>query len=209
MDKTDHEIIISLYWLLEDTELALIEFNSHQLQGPTRQMNNLGEKYLRLYGTLNAINLQMSALIGLFEIFKLPGKKEIKAKAKSLQAIELRHKIGAHSLDYVHASEVRNYRISRHSVDDNTLELIVLNKEGHERIHLSEALDEFQKFFHIEFYKACTSIIEKIIPGNATIKAELSRSMDLINETIKGGIVIEAEGMSTVIFIKESNSLSK
>ncbi len=34
MDKTDHEIIMSLYWLLEDTELALIEFHSHQLQGP-------------------------------------------------------------------------------------------------------------------------------------------------------------------------------
>ncbi len=51
----------------------------------------------------------MSALIEFFEIFKLPGKKEIKAKAKSLQAIELRHKIIAHSLDYVHASEVRNY----------------------------------------------------------------------------------------------------
>ncbi len=77
------------------------------------------------------------------------------------------------------ASKVRNFRISRHSIDDNTLELIVLNKEGHERIHLIGALDEFQQFLHKELYNACASVIEKIIPDSATIKAEISRSMEV------------------------------
>ena len=109
----------------------------------------------------------------------------------------------------MHASQVRNYRLSRHSINDNSLELIVLNKESHERINLSGAVEEFQKFFHKEFYKACASVIEKIIPDTANIMTELSRTMELINETIKGNIVIETERMKTVILTSEYSSSSK
>lgn len=201
LNEDDHEVVISIYWLLEDTNLAVGEFFNYQLQGPTRLKSNLGEKYLRLYGILNAVNLQKSAIERLYELFKISGKKVIKKKLNDLDAISLRHKIGAHPIDHLTSQTIKNYRISRFTIDSNQSELHILNKEEFEKYDLEVILNEFEKFFHKELFEICVKIIRKIVPKNSAIEIELNNRMNLINERIKGNIVIESPGMTKPIIV--------
>ncbi len=63
-------IILNSYYIIEDTELAKKSFKQFDLQGPTRY-NDTGERYLRLYGFLNAVYQQKLAIENLMEVFKL------------------------------------------------------------------------------------------------------------------------------------------
>jgi len=191
INEKDHEVIISIYWLLEDTELAINEFNKFQLQGPTRVQDNLGEKYLRLYGVLSAMILQKSAIIRLYELFQINNKKDIAAKMNSLKVVSLRHKISAHALDYVDGKMQKNYRISRFSLNDNQLELHLLNKSEFEKYNLLEVINEFKETFNVELFKICSEILNKIVPKGSGIEKELSIKLHLVNERLHGNIVIE------------------
>ena len=75
-NQLNHFIIKACVDLLEDTEYAIEDFEKFGLDGPTKYKNT-GERYLRLYGLLNAVNSQKSIVITLHEIFKVPNKKEV------------------------------------------------------------------------------------------------------------------------------------
>lgn len=62
--------------LIEDSNLAIENFAKFQLEGPTKY-NDEGEKYLRLYGFLNAVHIQQNALVTLFALLKVPGKDQL------------------------------------------------------------------------------------------------------------------------------------
>ncbi len=88
--------------LIQDTESAIEEFAKYGLQkfefGKT---NGSGEMYLRLYGILNAVYLQMQAITELFEVLKSPGKNEAKKEFKGLKIYEIRNIAGSHTINYL------------------------------------------------------------------------------------------------------------
>lgn len=204
--ENDHEVIISLYWLLEDTEMAFEDFLNYQLQGPTRIEHNLGEKYLRLYGILNAVNLQKSALLRLYKLFDIPGKEEIVLKLNALKVISLRHKMGAHALDYLDGKVQKNYRISRVSLDDSRLELHLLNKNEFEKYNLLEIINEFKELFNKELLNICSIILNKIVPKDSDVEKELSHKLLLVSEKIKGNIVIDSPDSVQAVIVKFSSN---
>ena len=93
-NNDDHHRLRACIDLTEDTQFAISEFYENGLK--TKACND-GEMYLRLYGVLNAIYLQMQSAIGLIELFKIPNKKKITQELKALKIIDVRNKIGAHT----------------------------------------------------------------------------------------------------------------
>jgi len=76
--------IWNVIYIIEDTEEAKDNFIKFGISGPTKY-SETGEKYLRLYGILNSIWLQMNAIVELYAIFKCDGKNELYKKLKSLE----------------------------------------------------------------------------------------------------------------------------
>ena len=93
-NNDDHHRLRACIDLTEDTQFAISEFYENGLK--TKACND-GEMYLRLYGVLNAIYLQMQSAIGLIELFKIPNKKKSTQELKALKIIDVRNKIGAHT----------------------------------------------------------------------------------------------------------------
>lgn len=194
-----HEVIMCVYWLIEDTELAIKEYKEFQLQGPTRIKSNFGEKYLRLYGILNAINIQKSVIIELFEIFKLRGKIEIKAILNDLEIIKLRNKIGAHSLDYKIENKKDYFRISQHTLISENMGIRLIGKNGSQEFDLMVLINDFKVQFNRHLHKTIQEIIGKQLDEKSKIYEELSNYLDLVKERIQGNLVLELEGNYTIV----------
>lgn len=84
--------------ILGDASLAIANVLRFGLDGPTKY-DQVGEKYLRLYGLLGATYSQQRAALKLHKLTSCPGVRQFQDKAKGLRATSLRHQIAAHSLD--------------------------------------------------------------------------------------------------------------
>ncbi|MBO9682330.1 MAG: hypothetical protein J7502_06630 [Flavisolibacter sp.] len=85
--------------LLEDTECAIINFCEYQLCTNLKK-DDLGERYLRLYGVLNAIYLQIHSIIEIAEVVKYPLKKKVINDFFNHKIFELRNIAGSHMVNY-------------------------------------------------------------------------------------------------------------
>ncbi len=119
--------------LIEDTDYAIQEFLKNGLQS---NVNSQGELYLRLYGILNAIYLQINTIIELVEIFKIPNKKEIVSKFKDLNIYKLRNMVGSHTVNYtIDNSKKSNkdntdfFRVAQTSIDKWSTNLLVVSQK--------------------------------------------------------------------------------
>jgi len=177
----NHDIIESCIFLLEDSGIAIENFEEFGLQGPTRY-NNIGEKYLRLYGFLNSIWLQRSVAILLAEIFKLPIKQDIKDKLDKLQLVQFRNIAGSHTVDHFG----KNYfRLAQHSIEGNGKSIQYIGKEGFEEIDLIDGLTQFKKVFN-EIFKR---LIEKLFDNKSKNYKTLKEILKMINHKMSGGMV--------------------
>lgn len=139
-------ILMNAFYVFEDTELAKSDFQKFDLQGPSRH-RNIGEKYLRLYGILNAFYQQYLALINLMELFKLDSKKTFATELKNSKCIKLRNKIAAHSTNY--STDLKNkdfdvYEISRTELERGKIRLLK-NQDIFETYSLGELIDNFNR----------------------------------------------------------------
>jgi hypothetical protein len=85
--------------VIGDAALALNNFLRFSLNGPTRY-EDLGERYLRLYGLLSATYLQQEAVLKLYKLMQCPNPCEVKAEIDKLEIRVLRHQVASHSVAY-------------------------------------------------------------------------------------------------------------
>jgi hypothetical protein len=85
--------------VVEDASIAIRNFLQFGLDGPTKY-EDIGERYLRLYGLLSATYIQQQAALKLFELMQVHKPKAIKAKLNGLKIRDLRHKLASHSTNY-------------------------------------------------------------------------------------------------------------
>lgn len=144
--------------LIQDTEDAKQNFHEFGLSGPTRY-DNLGEKYLRLYGILNAVYLQVNAITNFGELFKIDSKRKHDKHMRELRIVQLRHIAGSHTVNYLSptSQKIEAYMIAQHSLD--TDEIQVMNGDNiFESYHLSDLLTEYDTeacaYFEIVIEKA-------------------------------------------------------
>lgn len=95
----DWEFICVAMDVVGDAVLAIQNFLQFSLDGPTKYDND-GERYLRLYGVLNAAYLQQEAVKKLFMLMQCPSPKDIDKVFAELELRTLRHQVGSHSVDY-------------------------------------------------------------------------------------------------------------
>ena len=97
--KEDWNYILASEDILEDTNEAISNFLRFGVSGPTKY-NDLGEKYLRLYGVLNATYLQQQAVLNIYKFIQCPGVSSRKKQIDDLDVVTLRHKLASHSANY-------------------------------------------------------------------------------------------------------------
>jgi len=63
-------------------------------------VQEIGEKYLRLYGLLSATYIQQEAVLTIYRLMNVTDPAEAKKRFEALQIRSLRHKIAAHGTSY-------------------------------------------------------------------------------------------------------------
>lgn len=95
----DWGILCASMDVIDDSLLAIENFLKFGIDGPTKY-GDTGEKYIRLYGALNATYLQQQAVINLFKISNTDKSKSAQLQINKLLIRTIRNKIGAHAVDY-------------------------------------------------------------------------------------------------------------
>ena len=151
--------------LLDDTEYALNSFFKYQLGDLKIKNNDFGELYLRLYGILNAVYLQMSGFETLARLLNHPKRDNISKEFEKLDIYKLRGIAGSHTVNYMYDKETRQ----QDNVKKNTSFRIIqmnLDKEGSKLT----ALDENNLIFDFnildclyEYENKATSLLFELI----------------------------------------------
>ena len=186
--KFDWNILLNAIYVFQDTELAKSSFNKFYLQGPCKHYD-VGERYLRLYGFLNAINLQQIAIENLVEIFKLPQKQKIIQEIKELKIVQLRNKASAHLPNYAHSeNDAENkfhvYEISRPALESDQIHLL-LNQETFEKYDMVKDIEDFDSMVVNLLFQACMKLEKKIFNN----QSKFFKKLNLLKEEINGNIV--------------------
>ncbi len=189
-------IMLNAYYVINDTELAKASFEKFDLQGPSRH-RDIGERYLRLYGILNAAYQQKIAIENLMEIFKLPQKTKFTNHLNSNELITLRNKIGAHpsnykndNIDSVHKFDV--YEISRPDLANDRITLLE-NQHLPEKYNLTNTIKEFDSLIENILCLLTGKIIKKLLNNQGDFYEKY-----LIINKIKNGEMIFRN--SSIIF---------
>ncbi len=98
-DDNDWSFICVGMDVVGDASLAIANFLRFSLNGPTRY-EDVGERYLRLYGILSAVYIQQEAIRKLYALMNCPNPKDIKSEFDRLEIRTLRHQLASHSVDF-------------------------------------------------------------------------------------------------------------
>lgn len=182
-------IILNSYYIIEDTELAKKSFKQFNLQGPSRHQD-IGERYLRLYGFLNSVYQQKLAIDNLMEVFKLPKQKDFSKKLSKNELLILRNKIGAHPSNYKDVKEDSEhkfdvYEISRPDLQMDRLKLL-RNQNHFEEYNFTKAIEDFDKLIEEILSELTGKIIKKLFNNHGKIYSDYQK----INELKDGAIII-------------------
>jgi hypothetical protein len=99
-DERDWHFICTSMDVVGDASTAIRNFLQFGLDGPSRYQD-VGERYLRLYGVLSATYVQQQAALKLYKLMNVPNPKDIQAKLSALEIRDLRHKLASHSTDFL------------------------------------------------------------------------------------------------------------
>ncbi len=142
---SDPDLFKACIDLIEDSQFAIDEFN---LNGLITNHDTFGERYLRLYGILNAVYLQLGAILDLIRLFNVSDQKQIKNRLNSLKIIEVRNKIASHTTNYKipnTKNEKDFFKLAQSTIDQWGNSLLIVSKDDSEYIDLKQKLNEFTK----------------------------------------------------------------
>lgn len=174
--------------LIEDSEKAIICFSNYGLvKFSPDDEDDLEEIYLRLYGILNAIYLQINAIIEIHEICKIPNKKNIIKKFRCHRIFELRNIMGAHTSnfedlsDYMPPNFNRNsFRITRMHLNAKGDNLHAVDSFGNlKEFNLYKLIMSYNKLSEQILYNGCYEYINRIFSNSISKKEELLNNYEL------------------------------
>lgn len=187
-NETDWNVLCSLMDVLGDTELAKENFIKFDLSGPTK-IQDYGEQYLRLFGILNAIYLQKTAIITFIELIKLQNKNKFIDKIELLKIIELRHIIGAHTIDFLENGKKNPHQFQRYSLNQQPIK--TSDSQGNYREYdLRKLLFEYNLAVEEILIQATEKFISTVLKNGGEKKNKYQDRLELIKTEKKGNIVI-------------------
>jgi hypothetical protein len=166
----------SLIDIIEDTECAIADFFAFGLKTPK---GTFGEMYLRLFGILNTIYIQLLAIIELIELFKIPEKKEFTSELKKLKIFEVRNKLGSHVSNYFDNGRSSAFKISRPTLNKWGDEIGIVPDFGdYEEINLLELVKEYNVVSERILINITKKALDSLFPNNSKYKEWLNDRYD-------------------------------
>lgn len=186
--KFGWNILLNAIYIIDDSELAKESFNKFDLQGPARH-SDIGERYLRLSGVLNAAYQQKLAIQNLIELFKLQNNKNYLERLSKNELIFLRNKIAAHSANYIETKEDSEhkfdvYEISRPDLQSGRIKLL-RNQHGFEDYDIFKGIIEFDKLI----VEILSLLIGKLIKKKYNNQGNFYEKYQHLNIKKEGGLV--------------------
>lgn len=198
----DWNVLCSLMDVLSDTELAKENFLKYDLGGPTKILD-YGEQYLRLYGVTNAIYLQKTALLSFIELVKLNNKNKWKNKIESLKILELRHIVGAHTIDFLDSGNRNSHQIQRGFLADRMIKTSD-SKGNFKEFDLKELILEFNKLAEEVLIQATEKFINTVLKNGGEKKEKYLKKIEPIKCAQKGDLVVWSENGENQFIIRIS-----
>ncbi len=175
--------------------MAIQNFLRFGLDGPARY-EDIGERYLRLYGLLNAAYIQQDAVLKLYRLMSVPDPKNVKRWIDSLQIRDLRHKVGAHGVAYVNKDirTLESFVPVRARLEQFQCEYMNNETLAFQRVDLKQCVEEHSKLM-VELlatiYEKATKTAYKGNQKKLEKHKEKLHDLGIIRD---GGIIIESPG---------------
>jgi hypothetical protein len=195
--------------IVEDADTAITNFLKFGLNGPTKY-DDVGEKYLRLYGILNATYLQQEAILKLYQIMNVPLLTKQKELVDCLSIRSLRHKLGAHSANYYHkeSDSIQAYVPIRIDLNDFKCTYAKNGRGYHHTVDLKAAVIEHLTMMIELLDKILDKAITTLFKGQQTNRThiEFSKKLEDLRILKKGGLVLQlTPGNKLVITMTENH----
>jgi hypothetical protein len=181
--------------ILGDASEAIANVDRFGLSGPTRY-NDIGERYLRLYGLLSATYVQQEAIMTIYRIMHVGGPKDLKKRFEALEIRQLRHKLSAHGTDYRSSKTgvPEAYVPIRCEILDNSVKMAGHSVGEREKIDLRNAIDIHLKLVIEVLDEILEKSIKMLYKGatNSHVTEFMETLKDLRTEKA-GGLVFKTE----------------
>lgn len=202
-NKNDWNEIIASEDILEDSNEALKSFLKFGLSGPTKY-DDLGEKYLRLYGMLNAVYQQQQAILHIFKLFNCPNPKVVKQEFDNLLITQTRHKLGAHSINYISQSNKETEMFVPVRVQFEDYKLTYFNHKNNESndIDLKLTLEEHSELICKTYFSIANKVIKTVYKGNIVKQGQVLSSFNELEMVMNGAWLVKGQDGNTIINIK-------
>jgi hypothetical protein len=202
-DRRDWEFICVAMDVVGDAALALGNFLRFSLDGPARY-EDVGERYLRLYGLLSAAYVQQQAVLKLYSLMNCTKPKEVQAEFNQLDIRVLRHQLASHSLDFLAPGENKTQAFVPVRIGLSGFACMVTeNRGGTTRtVQLDRAI--------MEHCKAVTSVLDRVyeksvktlFKGQSNKISEFQRKLQDLRFVRDGNIILRGGDQANPVEIR-------
>lgn len=188
--------------LVGDTTLAIQNFERFGIEGPTKY-NDWGEKYLRLYGLLNAVYLQQSAVLNLYKVFQVPNQTEFKSKIDALQITEIRHKVASHTVNYFNPTSKQRdcFVITRTELRGDKVEYMSYQTDRYVIANLTQLLGDNTELMITALSEIFEKAIRTVYKTAKAKQAVFNQELDLLRLEHAGHTVIRTHEQTITLQI--------
>lgn len=190
-DRRDWEFICVAMDVVGDAALALGNFLRFSLDGPARY-EDVGERYLRLYGLLSAAYVQQQAVLKLYSLMNCPKPKEVQAEFNNLDIRVLRHQLASHSLDFLAPGESKTQAFVPVRIGLSGFACMVTeNRGGTTRtVQLDLAITEHCKAITSVLDRVYEKSVKTLFKGQADKISEFQRKLEDLRFIRDGNMII-------------------
>lgn len=178
-----------------DASGAIRNFLRFGLDGPTRYQD-IGERYLRLYGLLSAAYIQQQSVIKLIELMNVPNLKATKAAFEGLEIRDLRHKLASHSTDYSNRTTqtVETYVPIQIGVGGFICTFTNNEHTTHNVVDLRKAIEEHCRLVISVLDRTYEKAMKTLYKGQDKKIAEAAERLADLRIEKEGGLVFRVQG---------------
>ncbi|MGO8799684.1 MAG: hypothetical protein ACLQJL_11430 [Roseiarcus sp.] len=129
--------------IIGDSSEAIDNVLRFGLSGPTKH-DDIGEKYLRLYGLLSAVYVQEEAALTICRVMGVGDYKHRKAQVETLDIRQLRNKIASHGTAYRNSKTniTEAYVPLRYEIGDTEVTAVNNTSSRHEKTNITQAVTD-------------------------------------------------------------------
>lgn len=199
-EPKDWTTLCSLLDILGDTELAKENFEKFGISGPTK-IEDIGEKHLRLYGILNSVYLQKSAIIEFLHLVKHKDKSVFEKNIEGLKLLELRHIVGAHTVNYLDKGVKNPHQLQRSSLDQKSIRTLD-SKGNFKEYNLNELVRDYNQKSSEILFSATEKFVMTVFKNGGQKKEKYLKKLKYIKNALEGDLVIHTDADFDPIIIK-------